>query len=404
MMQRQATRVTGPFADHAEGLRTWLIDTGGYVPPVVAHYERLLSDLGRWLDDEGIAATDVTNGDLKRFVTARRDAGERQCRSLRGLRALVGYLRQAGVIGPDQPDTGDEVGQVVDDYCHYLRTERRLAPLTVTNARLVLGRFLRWRIAQGPLALDRLDPEAIHSFVVIEAGRLRPGALRSVIGVLRPFLRFLFSRGITDTDLSGCLSSVAGARFATIPKAVDAATVAALLGSCNRSRPGGRRDYAIMLLLVRLGLRAIEVASMRVGDIDWRAGELLVRGKGGRLDRLPLPVDVGEALVDYLRHGRPPSASDAVFLSTVAPREPMSRNAVVFVSRTASERAGLPTVGAHRLRHTAATEMLRHGASLREVGQVLRHEDDMSTSIYAKVDFDALALVIRPWPGLGIVR
>lgn len=160
----------------------------------------------------------------------------------------------------------------------------------------------------------------------------------------------------------------------------------------------GRRDFAILTLQARLGLRANEVAALRLDDIDWRAGELTISGKGGRRERLPLPADVGAALVDYLRHGRAGSTSRAVFLRVMAPPGPMSRNAVVMVSRTASRRAGVPIVGGHRLRHTAATEMLRAGASLREVGQVLRHGSDTTTAIYAKVDQAALALVVRGWP------
>jgi integrase/recombinase XerD len=192
--------------------------------------------------------------------------------------------------------------------------------------------------------------------------------------------------------------SVAGSRFDGLPKAVDAAVLGALLASCDRSRPSGQRDFAILVLMSRLGLRAADIAALRLDDIDWRAGELELRGKGGRRDRLPLPGDVGEVLVEYLRFGRRPSTDRAVFLQARQPAVGMSRNAVVFVSRRASARAGLAVVGGHRLRHTAATEMLRHGASLREVGQVLRHNDDTTTAIYAKVDRASLSLVVRPWP------
>ena len=174
--------------------------------------------------------------------------------------------------------------------------------------------------------------------------------------------------------------------------------MARLLGSCDRSRSSGLRDFAVLLLMCRLGLRAVEVCRLSVDDFDWRLGEVLVHGKGGRLDRLPLPVDVGEAVVDYLRHGRPATSCRALFIQARPPAVGMTRNGVVFVPRRASARAGLPMVGGHRLRHTAATQMLRAGASLHEVGQVLRHDDDTVTAIYAKVDQSSLSKLVRPWP------
>jgi integrase len=171
-----------------------------------------------------------------------------------------------------------------------------------------------------------------------------------------------------------------------------------MLGGCDQERPNGRRDFAILLLMSRLGLRAVEIFRMRLDDIDWRSGVLDVHGKGGRFDRLPLPQDVGEAIVEYLRFGRRPSDTRAMFLQASGPAVGMSRNAVVLVARSSCERARIPLVSGHRLRHTAATEMLHHGASMREVGQVLRHDDDTVTAIYAKVDQASLSLVVRPWP------
>jgi integrase len=194
---------------------------------------------------------------------------------------------------------------------------------------------------------------------------------------------------------------VASPRLASLPQGLDAVTVAALLGSCDRRTAVGRRDFAILVLLVRLGLRGGEVAALRLDDIDWRAGELVVRGKGSRLDRLPLPQDVGEAVADYLRHGRPRSTCRSLFMRACGPEGSMSAGSVVMVPRSASGRAGLPVVGAHRLRHTAASEMLRSGASLAEIAEVLRHQSESTTAIYAKIDRAALGLLVRPWPGAG---
>jgi site-specific recombinase XerD len=238
----------------------------------------------------------------------------------------------------------------------------------------------------------------LGEYVSHEAGRLKIGAVRQTVTVLRTFTRFLFATGVTASDLSGAVPSVSGIRFDGLPKAVDREVVQALLASCVLDRPTGRRDYAILSLMARLGLRAVEIARMQLGDIDWRAGEIEVRGKGGRRDRLPLPGDVGQALADYLVKARRASTCRSVFLQAVDPPVGMSPNAVVFVSRTASSRAGIAVVGGHRLRHTAGTELLRGGASLREVGEVLRQSDRMTTSIYAKIDERSLRLAVRPWP------
>ncbi len=288
---------------------------------------------------------------------------------------------------------------VVDAYRDYELTERGLAELTVVNSCYVVRQFLAWRAASGRPALDRLDAGELHEFVRHEAGRLQIGAVRQTVGVMRTFTRFLFATGFTVCDLSGAVPSVSGVRFDGLPKAVDQEVVEALLASCVLARPTGRRDYTILVLIVRLGLRAVEIARMELGDIDWRAGEIEIRSKGGRRDRLPLPGDVGQALADYLSKARRQSSCRSVFLQAAGSPVGMSPNAVVFVSRTASARAGIAVVGGHRLRHTAATELLRHGASLREVGEVLRHSDQMTTSIYAKIDERSLRLAVRPWPG-----
>lgn len=293
----------------------------------------------------------------------------------------------------------DEAAEaVVDAYRRYELIERGLAEVTVVNSCYVVRQFLAWRAARGLGPLERLAVGELGEYVGHEAGRLKIGAVRQTVTVLRTFTRFLFATGVSASDLSGAVPSVSGIRFDGLPKAVDREVVQALLASCALDRPTGRRDYAILLLMVRLGLRAVEIARMELGDIDWRAGELEVKGKGGRRDRLPLPGDVGQALAAYLVKARRASSCRSVFLQAAGAPVGMSPNAVVFVSRTASSRAGIAVVGGHRLRHTAGTELLRGGASLREVGEVLRQSDRMTTSIYAKIDERSLRLAVRPWP------
>jgi integrase/recombinase XerD len=218
------------------------------------------------------------------------------------------------------------------------------------------------------------------------------------VTALRSLLRFLYLEGWTPRPLSEAVPSVAGWSVGSLPRAVDGDVVARLLASCDVGTAVGCRDRAIIVLLARLGLRVHEVAGPGLDDLDWRAGELTIHGKGGRLDRLPLVQDVGDALAAYLQRARPRCACRRVFVSVRAPLAPLSAGGVASVVRDACRRAALPRVGAHRLRHTVATEMLRHGAALSEIGQVLRHRDPLTTAIYAKVDRRALSALARPWP------
>jgi site-specific recombinase XerD len=222
-----------------------------------------------------------------------------------------------------------------------------------------------------------------------------------MVSALRSLLRFLHVDGLVDQPLVQAVPSVAAWKLAGLPKALDADQVSALLASCDKATAVGRRDYAILVALVRLGLRAGEVASLCLDDIDWRRGELTVRGKGNRHERLPLPADVGQAVVSYLEAGRPAATATGreVFVTVRAPHRELTRVTVTQVVARAARRAGLGRIYAHRLRHTAATGMLRGGASLAEIGQVLRHHRALTTMTYAKVDIDALRALARPWLG-----
>ncbi|MGH2803086.1 MAG: site-specific integrase, partial [Thermoleophilaceae bacterium] len=275
-----------------------------------------------------------------------------------------------------------------------------LAPSTVRNYVGVASVFLCWReTTTGGLCLETLDAAAVSEFVLGEARRSCVGSAKCMVTRLRALLRFLHVEGEIELALADAVPSVAGWRLAGLVKALDARSVARLLASCDRRTRVGRRDFAIITLLSRLGLRASEVAAIELSDVDWRSGELLVRGKGSRQEGLPLPIDVGETLAGWLARGRPRRESVFVFTRLRAPHGGLSAGAVSQIVRRACRRAGVPLVGAHRLRHTAATEMLRAGGSLTEVGQVLRHRGRDVTSIYAKVDRLALAAVVMPWPG-----
>ena len=251
----------------------------------------------------------------------------------------------------------------------------------------------------GWCVVDELVGVDVIAFLVRETARCSVGAAKGRVAELRALLKFLYLKGYTSRNLATAVPGVAGWHDTTVPAGLAAADVERLLDRCDRDTSVGVRDFAILMLVARLGLRSIEVARLELGDIDWRAGEIVVRGKARRHDRLPLPCGVGDALAAYLSDGRPVTTIRQVFMAVKAPRRPIRADLVSDVTRRACERAGLPRVGAHRLRHALATEMLRRGATLVEVSQVLRHRDLATTAIYAKVDFVTLRRVAQPWPG-----
>lgn len=232
-----------------------------------------------------------------------------------------------------------------------------------------------------------------------EGDRLSVGSVKGRVAELRSLLKFLYLQGLTPRPLATVVPPVAGWRDTGVPKAIPAADVQLLLGSCDRSDPVGVRDFAMLMLVARLGLRSAEVARLELGDIDWRAGQIILRGKASRQEGMPLSVDVGEALTTYLTQARPWTPIRQVFLAAKAPMRPIPPGLVSDVTHRACDRAGLPRIGAHRLRHSLATEMLRRGATMVEVSQVLRHRDLATTAIYAKVDYGVLRAVARAWPG-----
>jgi integrase/recombinase XerD len=262
--------------------------------------------------------------------------------------------------------------------------------------------FLRKREApDGTLRLGNLTPRDITAFVVAEVPGRRMGSAKLAVTTLRSLLGFLHVSGIIPRSLAPTVPSVAGSRLAGLPKALEVGQAQQLLATCDRSTAVGRRDFAILTMLVRLGLRSGEITALELDDVDWRGAEIVVRGKGNRDERLPLPVDIGRAVAAYLRGSRPISESRRLFLRVRAPHRPLSSSGVFAIVIGAARKAGLPPMGAHRLRHTAATELLRAGAPLAEIGQVLRHRSLLSTAIYAKVDRVALRQIARPWPGGG---
>jgi site-specific recombinase XerD len=287
---------------------------------------------------------------------------------------------------------------LAERYRRWLVTDRGLADATVVRYVKLARSFLNQRLT-GRGGLESLSGTDVVVFLLAESERLSVGSVKGRVGELRSLLRFLYLQGLTPRPLAIVVPPVAGWRDTGVPKAIPAGDVQRLLDSCDHGDPVGMRDHAILMLVARLGLRSAEVARLELGDIDWRAGQITLRGKACRQDGMPLPCDVGEALAAYLSQARPATPLRQVFLAAKAPMRAIPPGLVSDVTHRACDRAGLPRIGAHRLRHTLATEMLRRGATIVEVSQVLRHRDLATTAIYAKVDFAVLRTVAQPWPG-----
>lgn len=285
---------------------------------------------------------------------------------------------------------------LLDGFAGHLRRERGVTALTVEAYVSDVRRFLADR---GASDLAELTAAEVSNAVLGQLSGRSPATVRRYGCALRSFLGYCHLVGLIERDLSAAALPVSGRRRSLLPQGINPTQARVLLGACDRRRASGRRDYAVIVLILRLGLRASEVATLRLDDLDWRAGELTVHGKGGRVDQLPLPVDVGEAIAAYLRRGRPRSAiAREVFLQLRPPHVGLARGGVTAIVASAARRAGLGVVRAHRLRHTAATDMLRAGAPLAEIGQVLRHRSSGSTAAYARVDVERLRTIARPWP------
>ena len=397
-----ASRVyfSGPLAAYKDGL---VSDLRGqrYTPLSSASLVRLMAHLSRWLSSKHLHVDDLTADRLDEFLRHRRRAGYTAFLTCRGLRPIVGYLNRVELLPVEKKKVPEQtpLDKLIGRYESYLVRERALSTGVVRQYQKTTRHFLSTVFKTQSPNLARLAAADVSAYIVREARASSVGYTKYKVCALRSFLRYLHVAGDITADLSAALPAVAGWRFVGLPRALTPEAVNRLLRACDRRTLIGCRDYAVLVLLVRLGLRAGEVAALTLDDIDWSRGELVVRGKGGRHDPLPLPQDVGEAVVAYLRRGRPRCPSRRLFLSSRAPYGDMTPSMAKYIVRAAGLRCGLPNLGSHRLRHTTATLMLRHGASLLEIGRVLRHRNMDTTAIYSKVDSDSLQTVCRPWPG-----
>ena len=399
MSNPSRVRVSGPLQPYAAGFRDELKRLG-YRPNAAGNQLQLMAHMSRWLERRRLDPNELTSGRVDEFLVDRRAEGYTLWLSTKATEPMLAFLRGVGVVPdppPSLPDTAAD--ELIEIFRSYLATERGLAEATVTSYVHVARLFLFGRSAIGGADLAGLTGGEVTGFVLAETADRSVGSAQFVACGLRAFLRFAYLTGRTDTKLDAAVPKIVSWRLSNVPRSVSHTEAEALLRSCDRRTTFGRRDYAALTLMVRLGLRAGEVASLGLGDIDWRAGELTIRGKANRVERLPLPADVGEALAAWIRRGRPPCDTRAVFTRVRAPHQGLSVGGVGAIVKSAALRASLSGVNAHRLRHTAASEMLAAGADLTEIGQVLRHASVLTTAIYAKVDEQTLRPLALRWPG-----
>jgi site-specific recombinase XerD len=393
----------GPIGPYVDGFSAQLA-VRGYAEATAKGKLRLIAHLSRWLERHDLSLVSLDEECVKQFLA---DPGPIQVRrgDARTCRMLLDYLRELGRIPPPTEVIDDTpLGRIESGFTHYLVAERGLSAATVINYSPTVHRFLEERFGAGEVELGELSAPDVHRFLLRQAPRVSRGRAKLMATALRSFFGFLRQHGDITRDLAGAIPATTNWRLTGLPLSIGPEQVEALLDSCDQDTALGQRDYAILLLLARLGLRAGEVVALTLDDLDWDSGTLIVHGKGQRQERLPLPEDVGEAVANYLHGSRPRCATRRVFIRLQAPHRGFSSSAAIDdVVRRALERTGLNPEhkGAHLLRHSLATRLLGSGASLEQIAQLLRHAHPQTTEIYAKVDLQALRALAQPWPGGG---
>lgn len=392
-------RSANPVTALSNGLEEDL-QSQGYSDNTIWKQRRLFNDLLIWLEAQQLAMADLSMAKVDRFMADRRATGIRKLKTRKALGAVLVYLRGLGLVPPaENPIEDGPAGEILERYRRFLAVERGLTTAAILRYVDCLRPFLDRQTRDGNLDLASLTASDVTSFVVAWCPSVNSGVAKLTVTALRSFCRFLHLEGVLMRSLVPAVPTVTYRHQAGLPKGLEPEEVRRILTSCDTTSNNGVRDLAILTLLVRLGLRRCEVSRLGLDDIDWRAGTICVHGKGNCLERLPLPADVGHYLAQYLRHARPAKARGrTVFVRHFAPYNALSASRVSTIVADAARRAGVGRVHAHRLRHTAATQLLRAGASLPEVGQVLRHRRAQTTAIYAKVDHDTLRVIARPWP------
>lgn len=389
----------GPLGDHIDAFASRLLEQG-FSQAKACDKIRIVADLSGWLQRKSLDANDVDPQILHRYLEHCKGYMHPDRGAPSTVQELLVMLCEKGIASQEcSPEATHRYECVENDFKRYLSQERGLSAATLANYLPFVHQLLVERFGNGPTEFAKLRATHITGFVRRHARDHSPGRSGPMVAALRAFLRYLRHRGKITTDLAACVPTIANWSRATLPKFLPPRQVEQVLKHCDRRRRTGRRDYAILLLLARLGLRAGEVAALTLDDIDWKDGNLRLRGKGGREAKLPLPVEIGEAISGYLRNGRPRCASRSLFIRKCAPHVGFASGAISNLVKRALIRAGVnsPRKGAHLFRHSLATEMLNQGASLTEIGELLRHQHPNTTMIYAKVDLPALRRLAPAW-------
>jgi len=389
------------FGDYARRFRVHL-ESHNYSHRVVADYERCIQRLGRLVDESGVRLEKLTATLVAELLVKSKWRPSQQRWTIFMAKRFVDYLAGIGVVQSEPVSSKIECSRarLRRDYENYLHRERGVSKLTIRHCWRYAERFLEYRFGAGSDDLSKIAPRDIVGFLQYLFTRDPPFRDTTAPSNLRNFFQYLFRTGQTTTNLAHCVPSVTHHYEARLPRYLTPEQIKALVLAVKADSPIGRRNYAMILLLARLGLRAPEVVAMH--DIDWRAGEIIIRGKGQRHDRMPLPPDVGEALADYIGRDRL-AKSRTLFVTDRAPHEPFCNGGVLnVILKEAFARTGLtpphPYTGSRILRHSLATNLLRQGAPLAEIGDMLRHRSRLSTLIYAKLDIEGLRSIAQPWP------
>jgi site-specific recombinase XerD len=392
----------GPIAPYLGAFGEFL-NGQGYALTSIHRQVFLAACFSRWLKRQGIEAQRINSDHPKRYLRYRARQVQLRPGDAAALGHLMDFLRGESLIPAETvsvpPST--PVEHYVQAYAQHLRESQALAEAAIINYVPFVQSFLKGRFGDGPVALSELSARDVVTFVQLQAPRLHGKRAKLMTSALRSFLNYVRYRGEVVLDLAAAVPIVPNWSMPSIPRAISADQVQQLLTSIDRRTATGQRDYAILLLLARLGLRAGEVAFLELDDIDWTSGTVSVHSKGLR-NTFPLSPEVGQAIAAYLQDGRPLSDSRRVFLRAKAPtRGFRGASGVGSIVRHSLKRAGVdsPTYGAHQFCHGLATEMLRQGASLGEIGDVLGHRHPQTTKIYTKVDIEALRTLALPWPG-----
>ena len=391
--------IRGPLAAHLRTYAQQLHDQG-YAVSSSRLQLRMLGHFNRWLQRKGLAAEQIDSSTMERYVRCRRKSGKLRRGDTAALGRLWRMLRPGEVETPSSPPSACQI--VLRQFQHYLRQERGLSEATIMRQTPVISALLAECFPTEIPDFHQISASDIAGFVQRQAERITTKSAPTVVTALRSFFRHLLHRGAIETDMAVCVPTISTWSLSGVPKYLPAEQIQRVLDSCDRNTAIGKRNYAILLLLARLGLRAGEVVSLTLDDIDWEAGLITVRGKGKRVAQMPLPVEAGAAIADYLRQARPDCSSRRVFIRQNAPLVGFANSiAICSLVDRALERAGVEFAyrGSHLFRHSLATEMLKQGASLCEIGDLLRHRRPDTTAIYAKVDIVSLRSIALPWPG-----